>query len=289
MSSTGGSEDVGRDLCLRLTSRRVPENAAQKDRTGLPFGVTVQPFKPLPHFPVDASALLDPADEVARCGDCFGYVNGFCGLERDGWVCILCGNFSYWSSDPVGDGGKPRYKRNARRNELPEIALPEYEIEVAREVLTVNPREPLGTAPVYVALIDTTAPEETLELVRSAVLAAIEAVGPDALFGIVTFADRIGLYDVQAAAPSVRRVGLGKDGGLAMPLEEALPLRRLLAPVGAFKEELAAAVETIAPAKSRFGSAGFSHPGVDDGTIDGATGRSVGGRSDPRWRRHSRG
>lgn len=272
MSSTGGSEDVGRDLCLRLTSRRVPENAAQKDRTGLPFGVTVQPFKPLPHFPVDASALLDPADEVARCGDCFGYVNGFCGLERDGWVCILCGNFSYWSSDPVGDGGKPRYKRNARRNELPEIALPEYEIEVAREVLTVNPREPLGTAPVYVALIDTTAPEETLELVRSAVLAAIEAVGPDALFGIVTFADRIGLYDVQAAAPSVRRVGLGKDGGLAMPLEEALPLRRLLAPVGAFKEELAAAVETIAPAKSRFGSAGFSHPGVDDGTIDGGDG-----------------
>ena len=85
MSSTGGSEDAGRDLCLRLTSRRVPENAAQKDRTGLPFGVTVQPFKPLPHFPVDASALLDPADEVARCGDCFGYVNGFCGLERDGW------------------------------------------------------------------------------------------------------------------------------------------------------------------------------------------------------------
>jgi hypothetical protein len=185
MTSTGGSEDAGWDLCLRLTSRRVPENVAQKDRTGLPFGVTVQPFKPLPHFPVDASARLDPADEVARCGDCFGYVNGFCGLERDGWVCILCGNFSYWSSDPAGDSGKPRYKRNARRNELPEIALPEYEIEVAREVLTVNPREPLGTAPVYVALIDTTAPEETLELVRSAVLAAIEAVGPDALFGIV--------------------------------------------------------------------------------------------------------
>ena len=44
MSSTGGSEDAGRDLCLRLTSRRVPENAAQKDRTGLPFGVTVHGY-----------------------------------------------------------------------------------------------------------------------------------------------------------------------------------------------------------------------------------------------------
>ena len=274
MTSTGGSEDAGWDLCLRLTSRRVPENVAQKDRTGLPFGVTVQPFKPLPHFPVDASAHLDPADEVARCGDCFGYVNGFCGLERDGWVCILCGNFSYWSSDPAGDSGKPRYKRNARRNELPEIALPEYEIEVAREVLTVNPREPLGMAPVYVALIDTTAPEETLELVRSAVLAAIEAVGPDALFGIVTFADRIGLLDVQNL--SVRRVGLGKNGGLAMPLEDALPLRRLLAPVGAFKEELAAAVETIAPAET-VAPAGQTADGGGGGTVGcgvGATGET---------------
>ena len=33
-----------------------------------------------------------------------------------------------------------------------------------------------------------------------------------------------------------------------MPLEDALPLERLLAPVSRFKEQLAAAVETLAPA-----------------------------------------
>jgi hypothetical protein len=31
-------------------------------------------------------------------------------------------------------------------------------------------------------------------------------VGPDALFGIVTFSNRVGLYDVQGAVPSVRHV-----------------------------------------------------------------------------------
>jgi hypothetical protein len=144
--------------------------------------------------------------------------------------------------------GKPRYRRNPRRNELPEIAMTEVEVEVAREIVSVDARNPLGTAPVYVALIDLAAPEETLELVRSAVLAAIEAVGPDALFGIVTFSNRVGLYDVQGAVPSVRHVAVSEDGPLIMPLEDALPLERLLAPVGRYKEELAAAVETLAPA-----------------------------------------
>ena len=90
-------------------------------------------------------------------------------------------------------------------NRLPVVEEPyiEVELEVAREVVTVVPGM-LGTAPVYVALIDLVASEETLELVRSAVLAAIEAVGPDALMGIVTFSHRVGLYDVQGDTPMVK-------------------------------------------------------------------------------------
>ena len=51
-----------------------------------------------------------------------------------------------------------------------------------------------------------------------------------------------------------------------MPLEDALPLRRLLAPVGAFKEELAAAVETIAPAET-VAPAGQTADGGGGGTV----------------------
>ena len=51
--------------------------------------------------------LLESAEDIARCGECFGYVNGFCGFERDGWICILCGNFSYWGTG-TNAAGKAR-------------------------------------------------------------------------------------------------------------------------------------------------------------------------------------
>eukprot|EP00227_Mantoniella_beaufortii_P010966 CAMPEP_0197585484 /NCGR_PEP_ID=MMETSP1326-20131121/7774_1 /TAXON_ID=1155430 /ORGANISM="Genus nov. species nov., Strain RCC2288" /LENGTH=161 /DNA_ID=CAMNT_0043149995 /DNA_START=225 /DNA_END=707 /DNA_ORIENTATION=- len=159
LGPAGGGDD-GKDGgggVLRLTTAKVPENGAVKDSSGLPFGVTVQPFKPLKGYPLDPLTQLEAADAIARCGECFGYVNGYCGFERDGWICILCGNFSYWASGGgggQGGQGKARYRRNPRRNELPELSQPEIEVEVAREIVTVDPRNPLGTAPVYVALID---------------------------------------------------------------------------------------------------------------------------------------
>jgi hypothetical protein len=41
-------------------------------RRGLPFGVTVQPFKPLKQYPLDPLVQLESADAIARCGECFG-------------------------------------------------------------------------------------------------------------------------------------------------------------------------------------------------------------------------
>ena len=108
------------------------------------------------------------------------HVNGYCGLERDGWVCILCGTFSYW---PHSRGDASRYRRNPNRKHLPEIARADLDVEVAVEHIVFEPESPVGTAPAYVALIDLTASERTLESVKSAVLAAMEAAGDAALFG----------------------------------------------------------------------------------------------------------
>ena len=60
--------DDGKDGVLRLTTRKVPENGAVKDRSGLPFGVTVQPFKPLRSYPLDPLTQLESADAIARQG-----------------------------------------------------------------------------------------------------------------------------------------------------------------------------------------------------------------------------
>ena len=38
-----------------------------------------------------ASATLPDSDDVARCHDCKGYINGYCPFEREGWVCSICG------------------------------------------------------------------------------------------------------------------------------------------------------------------------------------------------------
>ena len=45
--------------------------------------------------------------------------------------------------------------------------------------------------PIYVALVDTTGGEEYLELVKSALLAALEALPSCALFGLATYNDQV--------------------------------------------------------------------------------------------------
>ena len=184
--SSGADDDV-RDDRIRFTTRRVPENPSVKERAGLPFGVLVQPHLPRSRDGTDASSRdaterdapeVVNAEDVARCTECFGYVNGYCGLERDGWVCILCGTFSYW---PGGREATSRYRRNPNRKHLPEIAGADLDMEVAVEHIVFEPESPVGTAPAYVALIDLTASERTLESVKSAVLAAMEAAGDAAL------------------------------------------------------------------------------------------------------------
>tara|TARA_B110000971_G_scaffold97337_1_gene100169 strand:+ start:116 stop:502 length:387 start_codon:yes stop_codon:yes gene_type:complete len=108
---------VGHDDRVRFTTRSVPENPSVKDRTGLPFGVLVRPHGRCSRDGTEnaeesGSDATEPtsssshdrvplADAVARCVECFGYVNGYCGFERDGWICSLCGTFSYW---PGGGG-----------------------------------------------------------------------------------------------------------------------------------------------------------------------------------------
>ena len=49
----------------------------------------------------------------------------------------------------------------------------------------------VDVTPVYMALVDTTGGEEYLELVKSALLAALEALPASALFGLATYSDQV--------------------------------------------------------------------------------------------------
>ena len=255
-AGSSGAGDAVRDDRIRFTTRKVPENPSVKERAGLPFGVLVQPHLPSSRDGTDASSRdaieravpeVVSAEDVARCTECFGYVNGYCGLERDGWVCILCGTFSYW---PHSRGGaSSRYRRNPNRKHLPEIARADLDVEVAVEHIVFEPESPVGTAPAYVALIDLTASERTLESVKSAVLAAMEAAGDAALFGVACFDETMTVIDAaNPGATSMKRIAVSDDGALALPLRDIMPLEAFLVPVRTHKDRIAAAVEALAPA-----------------------------------------
>lgn len=73
-----------------------------------------------------------------------------------------------------------------------------FECLVGEERMQWSSNGSIFARPAYVAVIDVACDADFLELVRSALLAALLAVGPQALFGIVTVSHRIGIYDTQA-------------------------------------------------------------------------------------------
>jgi len=61
----------------------------------------------------------------------------------------------------------------------------------------------------------------------------LAAINPGALFGLITFSHKIGLYDVQGPIPVVKYVSIppDMDGKLPVDLDMAMPLPAFLAPV----------------------------------------------------------
>mmetsp|Transcript_12575 Transcript_12575/g.35332 ORF Transcript_12575/g.35332 Transcript_12575/m.35332 type:complete len:804 (+) Transcript_12575:541-2952(+) len=158
-----------------------------------------------------------------------------------------------------------RYSRQQTRLKLPELRdnLVEFYCS-AKDVLQEADEGPdhdekmasipdnieLVGRPVYLAMVDVTGDEDFLELVKSALLAALEALPPLALFGIVTFSDKVGLHDVRGKSPVVKYVPLlraAQRGQSPTPLElaDAMALEDLLAPVGAFKDKIHATLEGL--------------------------------------------
>jgi len=91
-----------------------------------------------------------------------------------------------------------------------------------------------------------------LELVKSALQAALEALSPGSLFGLLTFSSKIGLYDVQGPIPIVKNVFIppDSDGALPIDLEDIMPLCSFLAPIDSCKDRITEALETIKPMSS---------------------------------------
>jgi len=85
--------------------------------------------------------------------------------------------------------------------------------------------------PVYIAVVDTCTDDACADAMRTALHAALLAAGPHALFGMITVARRVTLWDVRACPPSLNHVPLtrgGPSGRVSVPLADVMPLQARL-------------------------------------------------------------
>ena len=103
---------------------------------------------------------------------------------------------------------------------------------------------PFGERAVYVAIVDISGDGDFMELVRSALSAAISALQPCDLFALVTVSEDIGIYDLRADLPSARQVAV-EASGAGLALCDLIPLQEALVPVGQFAAQIQGAIESL--------------------------------------------
>lgn len=57
------------------------------------------------------------------------------------------------------------------------------------------------------------------------------ALPPSSLFGLVTFSDRIGVYDLRSPIPHIKHIAIPESGDCSLGLEELVPLSNSLVEV----------------------------------------------------------
>ena len=224
------------DWRLQLSSDACPIDVDLKESTGLPWGCVVRPFaSPRAGTPLP----LANESEIDRCSNCYAYPNHLCGFEYRRWRCSLCGNRNRMPS---------RYSRSGDRSRLPEFAGECYELEMRP---TADDEVTFGERPAYIAIVDGSGDADFMELVRSALSAAVSALEPTDYFCLVTVTEDIGLYDLRAAVPAVRQVAVPSSGRLSLALEELLPLGEALVQVGRAAEAIKAAIDSLLAPEER--------------------------------------
>eukprot|EP01104_Vermistella_antarctica_P009054 TRINITY_DN230_c0_g3_i1.p1 TRINITY_DN230_c0_g3~~TRINITY_DN230_c0_g3_i1.p1 ORF type:complete len:746 (+),score=141.18 TRINITY_DN230_c0_g3_i1:85-2322(+) len=247
-------------MSLSFTASSFPENSRVKNASGLPWGVVIQPFAQSGRLN-ETSKPCAVATDVARCRSCFAYVNPFVSfVQTDGddddegvsshqatataetsdtWICSLCGTRNTLEGE--------RYSTPSSRTLLPELTESAVEFEVAT---SGDGGDGAGTLPVYVAVIDVSAchgGDTYIGVVKSAILAALEVVPSQSLFGLITYSDRIGVFDLRSKeTPHVKHINIPAAGNeCAIGIEEVMGLTSFLVPVSECLLQIHAAMDIL--------------------------------------------
>ncbi|CAN0093630.1 unnamed protein product [Pylaiella littoralis] len=283
---------------IRFTLEEFPHSAAVKNAAGAPWACAVSPFVDAGTFPgSDAQAQQKrppppvPIDRVARCEECFAYINPFSEFTTRYWKCALCGHMNRFTQE------LSRYRKKNAFQTLPELAQETVEFELPLdskgammrngEVLLESDylaKEPAATRPVvYLAVIDESGGPEYHDAMAEVLDTCVKSLPDSCRFGVVTMSNRVGLVDLAAPLPHVQFVDLGvggdrqggRNGGSsagqtrgagnwselagAVGLSEVMSLEELLCPLGGNRERISANVRGLRGA-CRDGGAAPSGP-----------------------------
>lgn len=243
---------------IRFTTENFPSSMTVKEDSGLPWGCVVQPYAPLDNESKNQLHL----SEIARCENCFAYINSYVTFSRKKWRCNICGE-----RNDVTE----RYATSDNRMQLPELKencldfivedpnnpqTPEknsHDSEQSSDTLSaqntggVYDPSDLSNVPIFIAVVELTGPSDFLSLVKSGLTAALEALPPCTLFGLITYSNRIGVFDLRSSIPHVQHLHIPFDPYTepSLSLDEIFPLSYFLVRVDEFLSNITSGIESL--------------------------------------------
>ncbi len=210
----------------------------------MPWGCVIQPFAPIK----SSSKTTVNAQLIDRCSTCFAYINKYAQFTRSHWHCPLCSTLNLLKSNRYLNGGRehlPELNEDIIEFDMDEDSSSEMQAESKQLGESASSKESEVDFPVFVFVVDVSGSDDYIELVKSAILAALETLPDKAWIGLLVFSSTVGLYNLKSEVPYVRFTQIPSAGLLSLPLDQVLPISNFLVRLGPNKDNVAAAVESI--------------------------------------------
>lgn len=204
--------------------------APLKDVSGLPWGCTIRPLDDVIETPLNEKSS---ADSIGRCEKCFAYINPYATFLRERWRCPLCKTQMEFGETP--------YASLVTRSSLPE--LKQNYVEFVQSPLTESctniyhseNRLIFGHCRhiIFEKRIDGSNASRMRKKRtfgshrRSSKFRRISAVPDFCHFGLITFSDEIGIFNLKSNFPHVLHSKISANG-------ETLELNEVISPTKAF-------------------------------------------------------
>ena len=185
---------------ISVTHTVFPSNATLASDIGLPLGCFVNafiPFSSRSQLKQESSRCTDDASLIARCDNCNGYINPFCVITQLQWLCSLCGCRNVINKSMKRYRHVDVRKLIETKNPVLDLPLPYRDTDGVRSRYIDSKSIPVIQRPmVHIFLIQESISYDCLQTVIDGISEAINKMHPDIQIVILSFSNRIGLYNL---------------------------------------------------------------------------------------------